>query len=207
MVKQKLTNEEEKVIKNQLQQFIEPRTLPDVIRRALLMNKYQPAKYQIYIPKGDYDDEMHFIVADDALKALENNDTTDLDIFAIKQLLQVPKIKNRIDYEFHGLLTDVTNEKVKQKNIFGEDVQMPSKKPKLHEKTQHYDVTGDSKKPMKGLNPQPIVHENREGENDDTSNEGAHNRDKPTRRGDDRDSKGNEGRGISFEDDEDEEDY
>ena len=56
MVKQKLSNKEEAYIAEQLKQFIKPKTLPDIIRKAILNNKWIPDKYQIYIPKGDIDD-------------------------------------------------------------------------------------------------------------------------------------------------------
>lgn len=151
MVKQKLTSKEEERIKEQLKQFIKSRTLPDILRRAILMNHWLPDKYKIYISKGDVDDQEHFILAEDAIKNLEDNNMTDIDKLAIERLLTVPKIVQRIDYDYRGLVTKVKNSMVEGT----ED--LPDEKERLHNKPEVLDLFGSKVKPMKGFNAQPII--------------------------------------------------
>jgi hypothetical protein len=197
MVKQKLSNKEEAYIAEQLKQFIKPKTLPDIIRKAILNNKWIPDKYQIYIPKGDIDDKDHFIVAEDAIKAFELGDMSELDKIAMERILDVPKIANRINYEYRGLVTKVKNSMIEgMENLPKDDDRV-----KLHEKTEELNLFGETRKPMKGLNPQPIIHIG-EGskfgiltkeEKDDNTGEESHTGNIAVRRNDDRKSEGNTG--------------
>lgn len=147
MVKQKLTQKEEEKIAEQLKLFIKPKSLPDILRKAILSNKGIPDQYDIYIPTGDYDDKEHFVNAEQALQAFENNELTDLDKLTIQRLLSIPKIVDRIDYEFKGLVTKVKNSLVEGAGDLSEDVE----KPRLHKKPKSMDLlTGEAiKKPEK----------------------------------------------------------
>ncbi len=110
MVKQKLTPEEEKKIEDQLKLFVKPRTLPDIIRKALLSSKWFPESFEIFFDKGEIDDEQHYIPIETALKHFEEGNMSEIDKKMIARILSTPKIQDRIDYEFHGLITKVKNQ-------------------------------------------------------------------------------------------------
>jgi len=111
MVK-KLTNEEEEYIKNELKKFLKPKTLPDVIRLAVLRNKWRPDAYNILV-KNNGEDKL--LPLEDVLARYENNNMSELDKIALAQVLNVPKIKHAINREFGGVVTKVLNEQVAQK--------------------------------------------------------------------------------------------
>lgn len=221
MVKQKLTAKEEELIESQLKQFVKPKSLPDILRKAILSNKWVPEKYQIYVPKGDIDEKEHFIVAEDAIQAFENNSMSELDKLAITRILNVPKIERRIDYEFRGLVTRVKNAMIEGADALPQE----DEKIRLHEKTEEISFFGKEKKPMKGVDAKPIVNVgegSKFGEleiKNDTTDKESSDRDTSTRGKDSGDSTGNtesraetgetgaksRGAGISF--DEEDEDY
>lgn len=165
MVKEKLSKKEEELISEQLKQFIRPKSLPDIIRKAILNNKWIPKKYQIYIPKGDIDDKEHFIIAENAIKAFENNDMTDLDKLALERILSVPKIVNRIDYEFRGLVTRVKNSMIDGIDKLPEE----DAKIRLHQKTDTLNFSGNDRKPMKAGSA-PIIHVGKDSKFDENDN-------------------------------------
>jgi hypothetical protein len=204
MVKQKLTDAEAKLIEEQLKQYVKPKTLPDVIRRAILMSRWLPDKYEIYIPKDTSPDgKEHFISAETALKHLEDNSTDDLDKIAIKNLLSVPKIASRIDYDFRGLLTRVKNSQI---------IGLPEEKAEdikdKRKKHEVLDLVGNSKTPMKDLNAQPVIVVKKIEVEDDTASKEPYSGDTESGRANSgeskRDSKLTEQRkGITFDDTED----
>lgn len=107
MPKKYLSKEEEEIAVSELKNLIHVYTLPEMIREAIKRNKWQPENYSVMI-----DGEIYSL--EDSLKRYENNTATELDLKVIKQVLEVPKIKRRIDRDFGNVITKSISEKNKE---------------------------------------------------------------------------------------------
>jgi hypothetical protein len=127
MVKEKLSDAEEQKIAEQLKLFLHPKTLPDIIRKAMLQLKWNPDNYQVYIPKGDIDDEEHFVNAGEVLSKMDKDllSLNETEKYVVEKILSVPHIVDKIDRSYRGLIT-----RVKNKMVLGEDFEVPKEKKK-----------------------------------------------------------------------------
>lgn len=104
MAKKYLSKGEEDIATEELKSLVSVYSVPQMIREAIRRNKWKPEEYSLMI-----DDELYPL--EPSLKRYENNEPTELDIRIIRQVLEVPKIKRRIDRDFGGVVSKAVTER------------------------------------------------------------------------------------------------